>query len=375
MTQHCVVIGRGLAGLSLARELQMSGCSVSVVARDNSEGDASRSAQGVSSVKGLLYGRGDLFRAKLEGHRFLLDWTQAVVRESGLDVPFSLTGAWEPIDSEESYRAIRERVYKQSWSGAFGLTTQPFPRQLFKTSDGGFFTHAFRHPYDGWVDVPRLLSALETTILKNGGEIVRSKVEKCEMQRPKGWRVVLEGKVLFCDELFLAAGWGVNRVTEDLGFRFKTKEIPGGTLQWRGLKAAQGVYLFGKRSFVSSHQGAWKFGSVDTKAWPTTAADQLSLMAALKTECGRHMSIGAEALHSASLNWGTRVCSHDLLPIVGSISFETGHRLFVSCAFHKSGLQLAPLAAKRMVAALRGEEIPSYWRSFEPGRKGLIRPI
>lgn len=375
MTHHCIVIGRGLAGLSLARELQNSGLRVTVVAPEKSAGDASRSAQGIASVKGLLYGRGDLFRAKLEGHRFLGGWLGDVARESGMDVPFNLTGAWEPMDSEGSFRAVRERVYKLSWSGAFAAITKPFPNQMFKTSDGSAFGYAFRHPYDGWVDVPRLLFALETVILKNGGEMNPSYVKGIEKLGAKGWRVVLDGGALDCDELFIAAGWGANRVTEDLGFRFKSKQVPGGTLQWQGLRSGQGAYLFGKRSFVSDYFGTWKFGSIDTKAPPSTISEQSSLIAALKAECMQHLSLSVEALNSASLNWGIRLCAHDLLPIVGTIGFETGHLLFVSCAFHKSGLQLAPMAARKLVEMFRGQETPPHWRSFDPKRKGLIRPI
>src|SRR5262249_21675500 len=87
-----VVIGGGLAGCALARELAQRGMRAVLVERGELAAEASRAAAGMVAPQAETEHPGPLLRLGIESRRRYLDWVARVQREAGLDVEYGPDG-------------------------------------------------------------------------------------------------------------------------------------------------------------------------------------------------------------------------------------------------------------------------------------------
>src|SRR5689334_10589391 len=104
------VVGSGIAGHAICRELLKRNFHVTLVVPKHFPGSATRASQGISAIKGLFKARSNLFHYKMAGHRYLFQWAHDLEMELHCKLP-KVLGAFETFGSESEEKALRKRIY------------------------------------------------------------------------------------------------------------------------------------------------------------------------------------------------------------------------------------------------------------------------
>ncbi len=208
-TVQCLVVGAGVVGLAVARELARSGREVVVLERENAFGTGTSSRNSEVIHAGIYYEPGTL-KASLcvEGRHELLEFCR------GHGVGHRITGKLivAPTDAERPglekvERRARAAGVELRWIGGHeARTLEPALR----------CAHALSSPETGIIDSHGLMLALLGDAEDHGAMLaLQSEVTRAEA-RPDGFRVEVatsSGAVrLRCRELVNAAGLGAQRL-------------------------------------------------------------------------------------------------------------------------------------------------------------------
>src|SRR5262249_13934033 len=117
-TADVVVIGGGLAGCALARELAQRGMRAVLVERGEPEAEARRAAAGMVAPQAETEHPGPLLRLGIESRRRYLDWVARVQREAGLDVEYRTDGILYLALDRRDARLLAARA---RWQRRLGL--------------------------------------------------------------------------------------------------------------------------------------------------------------------------------------------------------------------------------------------------------------
>ncbi len=113
-----VVVGGGLVGCAVARELSRRGCRVHLVERGELGTEASRAAAGMVAPQAECDDAGPVLRLGLASRAAYPAWVAAIEGESGLDVEFRTDGILAVALTDADARILRRRA---RWQRAAGL--------------------------------------------------------------------------------------------------------------------------------------------------------------------------------------------------------------------------------------------------------------
>ena len=174
------VIGSGIVGKLVSLRLSDLGFEVTNIFRKEKAFCASYAAHGVMTVKGNIKARDPVFSLQCKATEGFSDFLLEIERRSLRKIS-RINGVFESDACDTEYSRIKNRVYKNSFSGLFrykyftqedvlnksmSLLTKPFD----KTGSVGWFFY----PKDIWVDTLGLLEALNI-ILKKKVFLLRKK--------------------------------------------------------------------------------------------------------------------------------------------------------------------------------------------------------
>jgi glycine oxidase len=369
------VVGRGLAGLAVAFELARRGRPVVVHGPRAAVGTASLAAVGVSSVKGNARAETPLFAAKIAGHNALWPWLAAIEAASGETIP-RRRGLLEPFADVMGYEAIRERVFHREWGGLRGA-------QVLGRKDLPKFIHtlgiasqqlagAFSWPDEVWVDPPLLLGALEAAVARLGGSFAPAEVLAVRLETDQGVQLETASGAVSAPNVVLAAGYATRALLERSGLpALGLQGVAGETLVGDAavpssdlLPGSDGILNFGKVNLALSG-GRYLYGSSSYR-WQQGDASPPSrlFVEQLITALGAFPALA----RPSEVRWGVRARTRDLLPVVGPLFCSERERLFVVTGLHKSGLQLAPWAARHVADAIENTVDFASLAAFSPAR-------
>ncbi|MCX6119517.1 MAG: FAD-dependent oxidoreductase [Proteobacteria bacterium] len=161
--EHLGVVGDGFAGLTSALKLAMQGFRVSVLSRRDDKLKASCSAQGVSTIKGLLEADQELFSLKMLGHQRFLTWLKTVEELSEIEVP-CIKGVYENFLSKDLFSFEQHRAYKARFLGAFAV--EEVKKNAIDAFEKSFYLQLY--PEDFWIDPDVYLRALQLACARTG---------------------------------------------------------------------------------------------------------------------------------------------------------------------------------------------------------------
>lgn len=359
------IIGRGIVGLSIAWELSSLGWEVTLVGPRCLPGSGTAAAVGLSSVKGQLLGKKDLFQAKLEGHEKLGGWLARLEKEAGQNLPRDLSGVYETFDSMTGFDGIHERVFHRAFSGCYRVRT--LRRAALEARHvtnfeplalGGF--HYFR---DLWFDPRIALQRLEHCLRHRGAKFIDDAVVRVVPHPECGLRLDLghaQLGIVSKSKTILATGAASNAILQASGIdHLQLKDVAGDTLVGSA-KGLPDLLLRRDKTNMVVHGGQILIGS--------TAYPQGEYRPDPKTSLSfpAFLSTPEADLHSL---WGVRSRFRDRAPAIGPIPIYGGTReLWVALGFYKNGLQLAPLFAQKLATWLSSGVPPPAFSSFSTAR-------
>lgn len=373
--RSALVVGGGVIGCALARELASLGIETTVLERASPGSEASGAAAGLLAPQAEALPRGALFDLALASRNLYASWSEELASETGIDVGFRRTGVLRCATSPQEGVAFAHRY---AWQRDAGLAIEEAgPRRIAALSSGlvaGNVVQALSFPDEGVVDPPSLVRALALSAERRGVRILAGRRVR---------RFAVEGGV--CVGVDAAPNGAEGDAEPGAALdRFEADCVVDAAGAWAAFDPGvadppvepirgQIVEL---RPTVSPPVVLW---SEDVYLVPR--ADGRLLLGSTEERVGfvKEVTAGAVAhlIDSAtrlvpdlsraaySRAWsGLRPGSADGLPILGPSPVP---RLWLSAGHYRNGILLAPVTARLVASAIAGDDPPAL-RPFSPGR-------
>jgi glycine oxidase len=343
-TADVVVIGGGLVGCALGRELARRGARTVLVERGELAAEASRAAAGMVAPQAETRRPGPLLRLALESRRRYGEWVACLQAESGLDVEYRTDGIlYVALDAAEA-RALAARA---AWQRRLGLrVARLLPRDARRLVPAlpPRIRLAVHFPDDHRVNNERLAVAAGIAA-RRAGVVVRERTRALAIQARGGRLTAVvtdQGPIATRVAVNAAGAWAAN-----VGLPADVKAPPvfpvrGQMLVLRGPPDSLALPLYSRRAYlVPRLDGHVLLGSTRERAGfekRVTMGAAAALLAAAAA-----MAPGLARLSLERGYAGLRPGTPDELPILGAARDLPG--LFYAAGLYRSGILLAPVTA------------------------------
>lgn len=345
-----LVVGGGVIGCAVARELAGRGARVALVERGRLGGESSSAAAGLLSPQAEAESKSPLFDAGLASRRMYADWVADLEGETLHSVGFRRTGVLRCALSEAEERRL---LAAAAWQSADGLPVEAPPTSPAPSAIEPLLAPEARgrvfFPDEAIVHCPALLAALERSLALRG---VAVETETAAL------RLSVAGGVCRGVEtsrgpreattVVLAAGaW--SPFDSDLPAPIPVRPVRGQIIALRPERAIPVIVQSEEVYLAPRSDGRLLIGATVEEAGfrkDVTAEAIESLLAAARRLLP---SLGAARFDGA---WaGLRPGSPDGLPLLGAF----GPRgLFLAAGHFRSGILLAPWTARLLADAVTG---------------------
>jgi glycine oxidase len=394
-TKDVVILGGGVVGLALARELARRGASVALVERGRVGAESSWAAGGMLAPQCEADARDEFFRLACAARDFYPGFAASLREETGIDIELDETGTLYLATTEEDARECERRY---DWQSRAGLAVERLTADEAREIEPRISPRALaalRFPRDWQVENRRLAEALKRSCELRGVRIhehtpaisvgvERGRAVSVETERG---RVSAGAVVVACgawsSQVKIGArrgGEGVER--RDTGDRqsvngaahaqsggvsgVRVEPVRGQMLSFEtGGEPFVRHVIYGPRGYlVPRRTGRLLAGSTSERAGFDKSV----------TEEGREliMSHAAELapaiceLRLAEAWAGLRPRGEDDWPVVGESA--EAENLFYATAHYRNGILLAPLTAALLAEMIVNRVAPPLLAPFTPAR-------
>lgn len=341
----CCIIGGGVVGLSIARELAGRGLSVRVLARDDPQATSSWAAAGIFPPAPVWATAPANARLTAWSDRLHRQWTVELRDETGIDNELQECGGLHLARSTEAIQRLRgvradwlDRGARCEWLDGAGVSAlEPALADAFTR---GHIVAGFLLPEEQRIRPPRHLAALERSCRARGVEIARgAAVGAIETSggRASGVRVdgAGGGATIRAGCYVLAAGAWSGPLGRTLDLRVETRPIRGQiVLLALGSQVLGRVVNRGLEYLVPRPDGRLLVGSTleDAGFTATATADVVAHLRGFAEEM-----LGALSGSRVERVWaGLRPGSLDGLPTIGPVPGLDN--VFVAAGHFRAGL-------------------------------------
>lgn len=356
------IVGGGVIGLALARELSARGADVLVIERGSAGAEASWAAAGLLSAQSDAASPSAFFDLALESRDLYPDWTEALRQETGLDAGWRRTGVLRCGSAESLSRF--------EWQLETGLPVERLDaRGIARASAGRAapgVAQGLLFPDDAVVHSRQLVSALHRSLalrgvpIEEGTAVTRFRVEggACRGLETSAGPIA-------CGRVVDAAGaWAALDPT--LPFAIPVEPVRGQIVELADDAAFPTVLESEEVYVVPRSDGRLLVGATVEQAGFTKAVTAAGVAALLAAAIALAPSIGAARVTDA---WaGLRPGTPDGLPLLGespvrSLILATGH--------FRNGILLAPITALLVADVVTGAGSRDL-SAFSPERFALV---
>ena len=339
-TTDLLVLGGGIAGLTVALEAARRGLDVIVIDMPR-PGAASRAAAGMlaPSVEDVPP---PMLDAAVAARDFYPSYLDALRELSGIDVPLDRGGIIQLVSDLEAEQARRRAPAGAKWLDAASLAER----------EPAFAGHlgALLHPDDGAVDNLLLMDALERAIGATPGiKRVGADVLSIDADQPSALTRT-RGRY-YATRLVLCSGAWAGGLA-GLPRRIAVRPVRGQLLRLAQSPIRHVTY--GAGGYLVPRGDALLVGATSEEAGFENETS-LAGLAILRGIAARAIPSLANAL--VIDHWaGLRPMSHDTHPILGA---DPGSPALVyACGYSRNGILFAPWAAAQLARVLLGESAP-----------------
>ncbi len=332
MSSETIIIGGGVIGLSIARELHKRGArSIAVVDKGRIGAEASWAAAGMLAPNAECHADDELFRLCTASNALYPSFAAELLDETGIDIELDRTGTLVLAFNEQEAEALEE---KYAWQRSAGIAVEKLSEDEILKLEPNIspYVHSgFRYPNDWQVENRRLVTALRKYCEINGIELIENTIVESV---PSGRRVIVT-----------AGAW-----TNDLLPDPKVKPIRG-----------QMISLAGRESRILTHV------IYSQRSYVVPRADGRILVGATVEDVGFAKQVTPEAiaeLKTAASEISPSLASLDIaeswaglrpfvageIPVLGRVS----ENVFVATGHYRNGILLAPITAKMIADEIWG---------------------
>jgi glycine oxidase len=335
-----LIIGAGIIGCAIARELRVRGVAVQVLDDRPVAGGATQASAGILAPYIEAHDRGPLLDLAVRSLALYDDWIAAVARDAGSPVEYRRIGTLEialDADHAAELRASASAGNPEWLDRDAARALEPALGPL----DGALLVRAH-----GYVAPRELTDALARAAERRGASFRRARVSRIERDGPR-LRVTTAGGAIAADRVVVAAGSWTGAIETGDRAAANVRPVRGQLLHlgWQGPPVSH--VLWGPECYIVPRaDGSLLVGATveevgfDERATAAGVRDLLDAVCELLPQ-----GWGATF---CDVRVGLRPATSDDLPIVGEgampgVVYATGH--------YRNGVLLAPLTA-RIVADL-----------------------
>jgi glycine oxidase len=358
-----VIVGGGIIGTSLARELAGRGLSVTVVERAEPGSEASGAAAGLIAPQAEGLPPGPLFDLALASRELYPALAADLERETGIDVGWRRKGV---LRGEPAGAAARETEARFAWQRERGLAVERVDARGVGERTSGMASSQIRDglffPEDGIVDPRRLTRALWRSAERRGVRFLLGTAARRLRVLSGGCRgVETDSGVVAGDAVVDATGaWAA----------FDPGAPPAGVEPVRGqivdLRPAGEplpcVVESSEAYLVPREDGSLLVGSTEERVGFRKEVTAVAVRDLIAAACRLVPSLACAVFAGA---WaGLRPGSLDGMPVLGESELPG---LFFAAGHFRNGILLAPVTARLMADAVEGSPPPEL-EPFSPVR-------
>ncbi|MEO7660735.1 MAG: glycine oxidase ThiO [Pyrinomonadaceae bacterium] len=363
-----LVIGGGVIGLSVARELHKRGVRrIELLEKGSCGAESSWAAGGILGPQAEADEGGDFFDICSESRDLYPTLAEELFDETGIDIELDRSGTLYLAFTDEDLTELQKRFDWQRKAGhAVEYLSADNVRQAepFVSPD---VRGALLFPNDWQVENRKLLTALKRYAELNGIEIrENSSVERLIVDSDKVVGAETTTERFTGDHTVLATGaWTSLIKLGHLEMPFKIDPVRGQMLMFRTAKRLFQRVIYSKRGYlVTRLDGRILAGSTSEFAGFNRSVTDSAALSIRKIADEIAPSLGG--LEIADHWSGLRPHASDGSPVIGSIDGIGG--LFIATAHYRNGILLAPLTAQLAAGYLIGGEKSQYFEVFGPDR-------
>ncbi len=359
MTKDVIIVGGGLAGLTLAVSLLKKGYSVQVVTDEADHRAASPAAHGISTIKGILESDDDLFADKLEGHRGFDPWLTDVESLIGVSRPKHvwINGVSEAFVDLTHFQKEFGRIYRRDFIGAKRVWLDDASKNCLLRAN---------YPGDWWIDPSYFISVLKQATAYLGGQWSNDRIQSVQYQDQNFQLVGGKGSYR-AKILVLSTGAGTVDLATNLGVELEALYGVSG-YTFKASKNTQAhefqdpVTVKGTLGFAVSQSDLF-WGSTSDKAEKVVPYCSLSQSVdhnsqstddSFKIWATLGLKPPPPPLEQVQRRWGVRVRIRTRRPLCGRVmlGLDRHSELWVNTGYYKSGIILTWLFAERLADAM-----------------------
>jgi len=334
----CVIIGGGVIGLSIARELAGRGARVEVLTRALGRDTASWAAAGILPPAASAAGPGERLTAwSDELHRA---WAEELRAETGIDNELRRCGGLHVAASEAGLERLastaeswKRHGARCEWLAAADIRSRE--PALAPGVDSGGIRAGYLLPDEASLRPPRHLEALAASCRQRGVTITAAEVRSIDAQDNAVSGVVTDSGIVRGGAYCLAAGAWAGRIATSFGIAIETRPIRGQIVLLRlPRQPLARVVNFGIDYLVPRADGRLLVGSTieDAGFTPTTTPEAVDRLLGVA-----HRLLGTLPEAVVEQAWaGLRPGSVDGLPTLGPI--PTLRNVFIATGHFRAGL-------------------------------------
>jgi glycine oxidase len=362
MSPHAdvVVVGGGVIGCAVARELARRGRRVVLLERSVPGREASRVAAGLLSPQSDAGAPGPLVDLCLESRALYADWTRAIEQESGKAVGFRRTGILRVALSRGEESRLLEAA---RWQQAAGLPVRELDAAQAASQAGLPLSPDLRRALyfaeDGIVDAGRLAEATAEAAKAAGVALhPNTPVRGFRIEAGRCRGVETDGGSVTADLTVDAAGaWAafpgelpISVPVSPVKGQLVVARLPGGPPET--VVESEEVYLVPWRDGRVLAGATVESVGFDKRVTPEAIAGLMGAAARLLP--------AADAATVDEGRAGLRPGTPDGLPLLGPTRLDG---FWLATGHYRNGILLAPVTARLLADALDGAHVP-VWSPF-----------
>lgn len=368
MNSDILIIGGGIIGLSIARELHRRGAkNITVVDKGSLGSEASFAAAGMLAPSSETEQIDDFYRLCSESNRLYPAFAKQIFDETGIDIEFDPSGTLYLAFNENDETEIAQRYDIQS---GIGVNISRLSRDQILEIEPKISQNVITgilYPEDRQVENRKLLKALRSYLHSNQIKIV----EKCEtysvlIEGSRAIGVKTENGEFRADHIILTTGAWTSLIK--LGsdpMPFSIRPIRGQMMSFNAPTGQLKKVIYSPRGYlVPRSDGRILTGATveDVGFINQNTEDGLAQLNKAAIEIAPFVGDLSITDHWS----GLRPCTADERPILGQISGLD--RLSIASGHYRNGILLAPLTAQLIADSVLSNVQHHYLKVFGPER-------
>ena len=364
---NVLIIGGGIIGLSLARQLHKKGFKkITILERGATGRESSHAAAGMLAVQAETDQPDKFFEFCNESNKLYPRFSEELFEETGVDIELDKEGTLYLAFNKADENELRKRY---EWQKKKGLAVEKLSAiethklEPFVSPD---VLGSLYFPNDWQVENRKLLHALEKYAELNKIEIRENcEIKNLLIENGKVSGAETESENFYAENVVLATGAWTSLIKAGDFTLPKVVPIRGQIIVFHTAKRLFGKVIYSPRGYLVPR--------ADGRILVGATVEDAGFDKTVSTAATEILRENAEEIAPNLVNlkihdrWvGLRPFAADGLPVLGEI---TGiENLFIATAHYRNGILLAPLTAKILADKIADGQHSEYFEYFSPHR-------